>query len=173
MPGSFTSSPFRPIVRSTVSRVRQNRNVATNYRVLSCSPDDVFDVLADGWLFPTWVVGASRMRNVDDEWPKPGTKLHHSFGSWPLLVNDETTMLEWDPPRHAALKPKGWPIGEAVVSIDVKPRPEGCVVRLVEKPVAGPATLVPSWLLDTMLHQRNVETLRRLAFVAEGRPGTL
>jgi hypothetical protein len=24
-----------------------------------------------------------------------------------------------------------------------------------------------------MLHQRNVETLRRLAFVAEGRPGTL
>ena len=146
--------------------------MSTNYRVLSCSPGDVFDVLADGWLFPTWVVGASRMRNVDDEWPKPGSQLHHSFGTWPLLVNDETTMLEWDPPRHAALKPKGWPIGEAIVSIDVRPRPEGCVVRLMEKPVAGPATLVPSWLLDTMLHRRNVETLRRLAFVAEGRPGT-
>ena len=62
---------------------------------------------------------------------------------------------------------------QAIVSIDVKPRADGCVVRLREKPVAGPATLVPSWLLDTLLHRRNVETLRRLAFIAEGRPGTL
>ena len=65
MPGSFRfPSAGSADPDATISRFRQNRQVATNYRVLSCSPEDVFDVLADGWLFPTWVVGASRMRNV-------------------------------------------------------------------------------------------------------------
>ena len=27
---------------------------------------DVFAVIGNGWYFPTWVVGASRMRDVDD-----------------------------------------------------------------------------------------------------------
>ena len=143
--------------------------MATNYRVLSCSPEAVFDVLADGWLFPTWVVGASRMRNVDDAWPQPGTKLHHSFGTWPLLVNDETTMLEWDPPRHAALKPKGWPIGEAIVTIDVRPQGSGCLVRIQEQPAEGPGAWVPRFITDPILYLRNRETLQRLAYVAEGR----
>ena len=54
--------------------------MSTNVRVLTCHPDAVFRVLADGWLFPAWVVGASRMRDVDEQWPVPGAKLHHSFG---------------------------------------------------------------------------------------------
>ncbi len=126
-------------------------------------------MLADGWLFPTWVVGSSRMRSVDDAWPQPGSKLHHSFGVWPMLLNDETVVREWDPPRKAVISPKGWPVGEALVTIEVKPRAGGCVVRIQEKAQKGPATLVPSAVLDIYLHARNVETLRRLAFIAEGR----
>ena len=136
---------------------------------MACSPHDVFDVLADGWLFPTWVVGSSRMRSVDESWPQPGAKLHHSFGVWPVLLNDETVVREWDPPRRAVISPKGWPVGEALVTIDVKPRGEGCVVRIQEKAQKGPATLIPTFLMDVYLHWRNVETLRRLAFIAEGR----
>ena len=136
---------------------------------MACSPHDVFDVLADGWLFPTWVVGSSRMRSVDESWPQPGAKLHHSFGVWPVLLNDETVVREWDPPRRAVISPKGWPVGEALVTIDVKPRGEGCVVRIQEKAEKGPATLIPSFVMDLYLHWRNVETLRRLAFIAEGR----
>ena len=136
---------------------------------MACSPQDVFDVLADGWLFPSWVVGSSRMRNVDDQWPAVGSKLHHSFGVWPLLLNDETVVREWDPPRRAVISPKGWPVGEALVTIDVKPRGAGCVVRIQEKAQKGPATLIPTFLMDVYLHWRNVETLRRLAFIAEGR----
>ncbi len=136
---------------------------------MACSPQDVFDVLADGWLFPTWVVGSSRMRSVDDSWPQPGAKLHHSFGVWPMLVNDETVVREWDAPRRAVISPKGWPVGEALVTIDVKPRRGGCVVRIQEKAQKGPATLIPNFVMDLFLHWRNVETLRRLAFVAEGR----
>ena len=68
--------------------------MATNTRAMRCTPDDVFRVLANGWHYPAWVVGASRMRDVDNSWPAPGTKLHHSFGIWPLVIDDTTEVLE-------------------------------------------------------------------------------
>ena len=143
--------------------------MSTNVRAMNCSPEDVFAVLADGWLFPTWVVGASRMRDVDAAWPEVGSKLQHSFGVWPALINDETTVLEYDPPRRLVIQPKGWPIGEARVTLEVKRRPEGCVVRITEEAVEGPGSFVPKPLLDVPLFIRNVETLRRLAYIAEGK----
>jgi hypothetical protein len=145
------------------------QGMSTNVRHMKCSPEQVFDVLADGWVFPTWVVGASRMRDVDAAWPSEGAKLQHSFGVWPLLIDDETTMLEWDPPRHAVMKPAGWPIGEAIVTIDVQPRENGCLVRIRERAVRGPGSYIPAPLLDVGLHARNVETLQRLAYLAEGK----
>ena len=143
--------------------------MSTNTKYFHCSPEKVFEVLADGWLFPVWVVGASRMRDVDDAWPAEGALLHHSFGVWPAVIDDTTTILKWDPPRRMVIKPAGWPIGEAKVAIDVKPRGEGCVVRIQEEAVSGPGSLVPKPLLDVPLHIRNIETLRRLAYIAESR----
>jgi hypothetical protein len=64
--------------------------MATNTRVIKTVPDDVWAVLSDGWLYPTWVVGATRMRDVDSTWPQTGSKLHHSAGVWPAVVNDNT-----------------------------------------------------------------------------------
>jgi hypothetical protein len=144
------------------------KRMSTNYRRMSCSPENVFAVFADGWLYPTWVVGASRMRNVDDAWPAVGSALKHSFGVWPALINDETTVLEWDPPRHMVMRPKGWPVGEAQVRIDVRPRARDCIVRLTETPVAGPGKYIPAPILQPLLYLRNVETLKRLAYIAEG-----
>lgn len=143
-------------------------NMAVNVREMSCSPESVFRVIADGWLFTAWVVGASRMRGVDDTWPAVGARLHHSFGSWPALIDDETTLLEWDPPHRVAMRPKGWPIGEAKVTIEVKRRGDGCVVRMEEHAARGPGAFVPAALLDLGLHPRNAEALQRLAFLAEG-----
>jgi len=143
--------------------------MSSTVRAMNCTPDDVFAVLGDGWLFPGWVVGASRMRDVDEHWPQAGTKLRHSFGVWPALINDETVVKVWDPPRQFIIQPHGWPIGEALVTIDVKPRSTGCVVRIQEKAVKGPGALIPSAILDVYLGLRNVETLRRLAYLAEGR----
>ena len=59
--------------------------VSINTRVMNATPDQVWEVLSDGWLYPLWVVGASRMREVDDAWPALGARLHHSVGTWPLL----------------------------------------------------------------------------------------
>jgi hypothetical protein len=142
--------------------------MSRNVRVLRCTPEDVFRVLRDGWLYPSWVVGASRMRDVDEFWPAARSELHHSFGVWPMLIDDKTVVEECDDPRRMVMRARGWPIGEARVTIDVKPRGDGCVVRIQEEAVAGPGKYVPEPLLDMMLHWRNTETLHRLAYLAEG-----
>ncbi|WP_353988006.1 SRPBCC family protein [Ruicaihuangia caeni] len=143
--------------------------MATNYRLFHCRPEDVFAVLADGWNYAAWVVGTSRIRGVDETWPAPGAKLHHSFGLWPALVDDITVMVAWDPPRHAILKARGWPLGEASVRFDVREHPRGCVVRMGEDAAAGPMAKIPAALRQPGIRFRNSETLRRLAFLAEGR----
>ena len=142
--------------------------MAVTVREMKCTPEDVFGVLADGWVFPTWVVGASRMRDVDESFPEVGSMLHHSFGLWPAVVDDTTTVREWDPPHRMVMAPAGWPFGEALVTIEVKPRGEGCVVRLTETATRGPASLIPAPFLNAVLRVRNREALLRLAFAAEG-----
>ncbi|WP_442576076.1 SRPBCC family protein [Microbacterium sp. F51-2R] len=143
--------------------------MSRNVRVLNCTPEEVFRVLGDGWLYPSWVVGASRMRKVADDWPAEGSALHHSFGVWPALIDDTTSVEEWKPPRRMVMRARGWPIGEARVTIDVKHRGEGCIVRIQEEAVSGPGRFVPAPLLDAVLQWRNAETLHRLAYLAEGR----
>ncbi|AWB95294.1 SRPBCC family protein [Agromyces badenianii] len=143
--------------------------MSRNARAMACSPQTVFDVLADGWLYPCWVVGASRMRNVDKAWPAQSAALHHSVGVWPLLIDDATVSLLWHPPRRATFRAKGWPLGEARVTIEVRPSASGCVVRIQEEPTSGPGKWVPRVLTEPMLYVRNRETLQRLAFLCEGR----
>lgn len=143
--------------------------MSVNSRVIKASPEAVFDVLANGWLFPVWVVGASRMRNVDETWPAVGAKIHHSVGAWPALIDDSTSLLEWTPPQRAVLRARMWPVGEATVTLDVEPSAEGCKVTITEEPTSGPFAMLPRPLVDPSLKARNVETLKRLAFLAEGR----
>lgn len=142
--------------------------MSRNVRRMKCSPEAVFHVLADGWLYPGWVVGASRMRDVDAAWPQPGARLHHSVGTWPALVDDTTSSVTWDPPRRMVMTARGWPIGEARVTMDVKPFGDGCLVRIQEEAVRGPAKAIPRALADVLLQWRNAETLHRLAYLAEG-----
>lgn len=143
--------------------------MSTTSRPLAATPDQVWEVLADGWLYPLFVVGAARMRAVDDTWPAVGSRLHHSVGSWPLLLDDTTEVLEVEEGRRLLLLARGWPAGQAHVDISLQPSGETTVVTMTEDATAGPGLLVPKPLRDAQLHLRNVEALRRLAFVVEGR----
>lgn len=145
--------------------------MSVTIRHLDCTPDELFAVLADPWVYPTWVVGASRMRAADTAYPAPGAKLHHSIGVWPFVLDDETVIEVWAPPRRMVLTAKTRPAGEERVIIEVKPRGAGCVVRMKEYPVSGPIRLIPKPITDAVLHIRNLETLRRLEWVARGRAG--
>ena len=140
-------------------------------RVVAADVPTIWSVLENGWLYPSWVVGASRMRAVDAGWPQPGSRLHHSVGNWPLLLDDRTEVLECDPSRMLRLKAHAWPGGAAQVLIELEPEPSGAstTVRMREDAVDGPATLVPRLLRQAGMIPRNREALRRLAFLAEGR----
>lgn len=138
-------------------------------REMSCRPEEVFQVLADGWLYAGWVVGASRIREVDSDWPQVGSRIHHSVGAWPLLLNDTTHVLEYDPPRRLRMRARAWPTGEAEVLIEVSPTAAGSTVAITEDAVKGPGTLVPAPLRHLVLDKRNRETLLRLEMLARGR----
>jgi len=143
--------------------------MSTTTRSVSATPEQVWKVLSDGWLYPLFVVGASRMRDVDESWPAVGARLHHSVGTWPLLIDDTTEVLEVEEGRRLLLKARGWPAGEAHVDISLRPDGDTTLVTMEEDATAGPGVLVPKPLRDAQLHWRNVEALRRLAFVVEGR----
>ena len=146
------------------------RVMVTVTRRMRCPADAVLALLADGWSYATWVVGTSRIRGVDTAWPTPGTRIAHSAGIWPLVVNDVTVALDWDRPGgRLELQARGWPAGEARVLLRVRRDGDGCVVRLDEDAVRGPGTLVPRPLRSAMLLPRNRETLQRLAMLAERR----
>lgn len=147
----------------TLSRPRVSRQVAA-------PAEAVWAVLADGWQYATWVVGASRVRAVDDGWPAVGTRLHHSFGPWPAVISDATVSNEAEEPRRLVLTARGWPVGEARVEIEVVPDgPGSCTVSIAEDATKGPGSLVPRPVRQLGILPRNREALRRLAYIAEGR----
>lgn len=144
--------------------------MSTNRRTIDCDVDAVWEVLSDGWLYPLFVVGASRMREVDENWPQPGSQVHHSVGSWPLLINDSTEVLECEPRRRLRLKARAWPSGSADVVFTLRQEEGGGTEVVIEEDaMEGPALLIPPPVRQPILKWRNTETLRRLALVAERR----
>jgi len=134
---------------------------------IGTSPEQVFAVLADGWTYSGWVVGAAHIRAVDEEWPAEGSAIHHSVGAWPLLIEDETRVLEIDPPRRLVLEAQLWPLGEAQVTLELAPAPGGGTrATMSEVIVAGPGRLFRSKAQDLALMARNRECLRRLGDMA-------
>ena len=117
--------------------------MSTNTRIVAATPEHVWNVLADGWLYPLWVVGASRMREVDDHWPEIGARLHHSVGSWPLLIDDFTEVLDASPASMLRLRARTWPIGAAEVTLRLSPVGTDTEVTIEEQVTSGPAALVP------------------------------
>ena len=59
--------------------------------------------------------------------------------------------------------------GEAAVRLTLRDDGERCQVRMEEQIVRGPGTFIPRPLRDVLLKWRNVESLRRLAYLVERR----
>nr|WP_219414776.1 SRPBCC family protein [Pseudonocardia nigra] len=124
--------------------------------------------MADGWYYPVWVVGAARMRAVSADWPAVGAELHHSVGGWPFLLDDIRRATKSVPGRELVLRGRGWPASEVEVQVVLEPTADGgreIVMR--EDAVAGPARLTPYPLRAPLIFQRNTESVRRLAYLAE------
>lgn len=139
-------------------------------RVVAAPPDRVFAELSDAWSFPTWVVGASHIRDVDAHWPRPGARLHHQVGGWPFAIKDSTEVIECETPTRLRLLARAWPVGEAEVDIRVEPAGDGSLVTMLETPVSGPGHWLDNPVQRLVLRRRNREALARLAIRAEKRP---
>jgi hypothetical protein len=136
----------------------------------SADAEAVWSVLSDGWMYSTWVVGASRIRKVEEGWPAAGTRLHHSVGIWPALLDDTTSVVSAEPSRSLTLQARGWPVGEATVMISLEPTPGGgCRIGMQEDASRGPGKLIPLPIRQVTIAPRNRESLRRLSYLAEGR----
>jgi hypothetical protein len=143
--------------------------VITVSRRSTAAPEAVWSIIADGWSYAAWVVGASRIRAVDPDWPARGSRIHHSVGAWPLLLSDETVVVDVDPGRWIRLEAKTRPFGEAIVELEVMPDDGGSRIEMREDALSGPMKALPEPLRQRALAPRNAETLRRLALLAEGR----
>jgi hypothetical protein len=143
--------------------MQQAAKEMTEARVtVGASADRVFAELADGWTYVGWVVGATHIRDVDPNWPEPGSKIHHQVGVWPAAVSDNTESLECEPGRRLVLRARGWPLGEATIEILlIEQDSSHTEVIMREAPSAGPGRWLDNRVLRALLHSRNTETLSR------------
>ena len=129
----------------------------------------VWDCLADGWLFASWVVGTVKIRDVDATWPATGSKLKHSVGAWPLELKDETAVLSCDPGRRLVMRASAWPFGDAKADLElIADGAEATTINFYEEPMSGPGAWVHNKVLDAILRRRLEETLDRLVRLVEG-----
>jgi hypothetical protein len=128
--------------------------------------DAVFAILADGWSYAAWLVGCSRIRDADDDWPAKGTRIHHSIGPWPLLIEDTTSVLAVQEPGLLILEARLWPLGRARVRFDLVPTGDGTDLTMTEVATRGPIALLPAPLQARLIAPRNRESLDRLSRLA-------
>ena len=98
--GQQTHSEERKLMGTPEDSPAVERDIAAPVEV-------VWSVLADGWSYANWVVGTARVRMVEDGWPAPGRRIHHSVGVWPLLLNDTTAVLESQTRVDSPWRPAG------------------------------------------------------------------
>lgn len=145
--------------------------MVTVTRSVQLTPKQVFSVIADGWSFAGWVVGAAHIRSVESHWPAVGSRIHHTVGPWPLSIDDTTTVLAVEPDSMIELKARLWPMGSARVRITLQPvSPTETEIVMEEEADGGPVRLLPEAVQAVVLKPRNIESLRRLADIAAGRP---
>ena len=80
--------------------------------------------------------GVAHAREVDDHWLASGAKLHHSVGSWPLLIDDDTEVLECQPPSRLVLQTRAWASGEARVTLRLESHTDATTVTIEEDVVS-------------------------------------
>ena len=134
---------------------------------IDTSPERIFELLDDARTYEFWVVGCKDIRAVDPHWPAEGSSFHHAVGIGPLNVKDKTSILEREPPRRLKLRARARPAGIAHVLIELEASGSGTNVVMSERPVEGLPAKLHNPLQDYLIHRRNVETLRRLRWLAE------
>jgi uncharacterized protein YndB with AHSA1/START domain len=140
--------------------------MATNERFMPVPPEAVWDALADARGYGYWVVGSSEIHDVDEQWPQPGSRFHHTVGIRPLRVSDHTQSVEARRPSLLRLRAKARPVGTAQVTLTMTPQDGGTRVRMTENPDGLTGWLSLNPLVQLLVKGRNAESLMRLEELA-------
>jgi uncharacterized protein YndB with AHSA1/START domain len=100
-------------------------------------PSVVFDVVTNAEWYPDWLVGAKRIRLVEDEWPRRGAAFHHTIGAGPLRLRGSTSVVDVDAPRCLELRAGMGPLGAARVRFTMEPEDDGTLLHIDEEPEQG------------------------------------
>ena len=142
--------------------------MSVNEITVDAPPRAVWEVLADPPTYEEWVVGNKEIRDLDPQWPLPGTEFHHTVGFGPLAVKDKTVSLEGQPPHRLVMNVRLLPVGHGIVTLHLAEAGGGTAVRMEERAAGGPMKVL--WpVLDPLIKLRNAESLRRLKRLAESR----
>ena len=141
--------------------------MSVNETYVDAPPEAVFDVLADPYAYAHWVLGATRTREADADWPEPGSTFHHTQGMFGIGLPDSTSVIAAERPRSIVLEARIRPFAVNKVELRLFPNGRGTKVVMVEYPTGGIAAKLRNPLVDLTLKLRNVESLRRLRNLAE------
>ena len=140
-------------------------------------PAAVFAALLDATSYPSWLVGARRIRSVDPSWPMVGAAFQHVIGGGPIAVPGSTTIMALREPHELVLSAGMGILGRAVVRFVLEPRgPNGdsTLVSMYETAAEGPARW--AWvgvrpLALLALFGRNALSLAHLRDLVEAQDG--
>ena len=140
--------------------------MARNELFFPTSPEAVWDVLCDPNSYAHWVAGSKQIRDVEGDWPEPGSRFHHRVGFGPITVSDHTESEHATPGRRLELKAKARPFGTAKVVLELIPHDGGTRVVMTEDPGDPITALVFGPLTHLLVRGRNHESLQRLRELA-------
>jgi uncharacterized protein YndB with AHSA1/START domain len=124
----------------------------------------VFDTLRTPESYPHWLIGAREIRDVDDGWPEPGTRFHHTVGlGGPPTPKDSDKVLDITAPVRLSLEVRARPFGRGRATFELAKDGDDAAttVTLDEVPIGLMAPTRP--LIDPLTVARNKRTLANLA----------
>lgn len=145
--------------------------MVTNQLDIRATPDEVFEVLADGWNYTAWVVGAKAITHVDAAFPLVGSRFGNRVRNGFRGIDGVTEVVASDRPRTLRLRASVGQVADADISFALRPIAGGTLVTMHEVPVGDrPFSVIGRWT-SPLLRVRNAETLWRLKSVVEERSG--
>jgi uncharacterized protein YndB with AHSA1/START domain len=143
--------------------------MAYTSRTLLAPREAVWDTLIDPGTYPDWLIGASKIRNVDRSWPGVGSRFQHRVGIGWLSIPDHSEVVAIGPGRLLRLEVKARPLVSAVVTFVLVSDGTGTAVAIEEEPKLRTIGNIVRPVMDPTIHIRNHRSLRRLDRVVQER----
>lgn len=143
--------------------------MVTNRLDIRATPDEVFDVLADGWNYAAWVVGAKTIPHVDPGFPAAGSCFQNRVRNGFRGIDGVTEVVTANRPRTLRLRASVGRVAAADISFELEPISGGTSVTMHESPIGDRPFSVIGRRSAPLLRVRNAECLWRLKCVVEER----